>query len=107
MSPIDPNVMYSSIAHGQPNAWRRETGAESMLIRTKDGGETWEPLNKGYEDARKQFAEAIVIDREQPNRLYAAQRSGDIYASEDAGDSWTSVDARVPGVAHVKLARFS
>jgi photosystem II stability/assembly factor-like uncharacterized protein len=108
MSPTNPKVLYSSLAHGQPNSWRgRPGGAESMLIRSQDGGDTWEQLARGLSGAEKEFAEAIVIDREQPSRIYAAQRSGDIYASEDAGDSWSSVDARVPGVASAKLARFS
>ncbi len=107
MSPVDSNVLYSSLAHGQPNMWRRPTGAESMLVRTKDGGQSWEQLSRGLDGAQKEFAEAIIVDREEPNRLYAAQRSGDIYASEDGGDSWTSVDARVPGVSSAKIARFS
>jgi photosystem II stability/assembly factor-like uncharacterized protein len=108
MSPTNPKVLYSSLANGQPNSWRgRPGGAESLLIRSQDGGESWEQLSRGLAGADKEFAEAIVIDREQPSRIYAAQRGGDIYASEDAGDSWSSVDVRVPGVASAKLARFS
>jgi len=107
MSPSNPKVLYSSLAHGQPNSWRRPTGAESMLVRSKDGGESWEQLSRGLDGAQSGFAEAIIVDKEDPNRLFAAQRGGDIYASEDGGDSWTSVDAHVPGVASAKMARFS
>jgi photosystem II stability/assembly factor-like uncharacterized protein len=107
MSPVNPRILYSSLANGQPNQWRRPTGAESMLIRSTNGGESWEQLARGLDGAQKEFAEALVIDQDEPQRIYAAQRSGDIYATEDGGDSWVSVDARVPGVASAKLARFS
>ena len=33
MDPKNPDVLYSSLAHGQPNAWRRPTGAESLVVR--------------------------------------------------------------------------
>lgn len=104
MNQRDPNVLYSALAHGQPNSWRRATGAESAIIRSKDGGATWEQLEKGLTDLRQEFPEAILIDDENPSRLYAGFRSGDIYLSDDGGDSWAATDAKVPGIAHMELA---
>jgi len=107
MDPQDPRTLYASLAHGQPNQWRRPTGAESIIIRSKDGGRSWDRLQRGLEGADHEFAEAIVIDSQAPNCVYAVQRSGDLYASDDKGESWSAVDVRVPGVASAELARFA
>src|SRR6266542_2290701 len=105
MSPKDPNLLYSAVAHGQPGAWRArpETGSESLIIRSTDGGRQWEKLETGISGASKQFPEAIVIDPADPNRVFAACRNGDLFTSEDGGDSWASADAPLSHVADVKL----
>ena len=46
MHPQNPDVLYSAIAKGQPGQWRkRPTGAESLMIRSQDGGTSWQPLD--------------------------------------------------------------
>lgn len=105
MHPRRTDTLYSALAHGQPNQWRRETGAESVVIRSKDGGQNWERLERGLTEASHEFPEAILVDPEEPNRVYAACRNGDFYASEDEGGSWEAMDVKVPGVADVKLVR--
>jgi hypothetical protein len=103
MHPGDPRVLYSALAHGQPNAWRRPTGAESVIVRSRDGGATWETLDKGLGDAHHEFPESLIIDQENRGRIFAGCRNGDVYLSDDDGDSWTSTDAKVPGIAHMVL----
>jgi len=105
MHPRDPKVLYSAVAHGQPGRWRArpDTGSESLIIRSKDGGTQWEKLETGISGASKQFPEAIVIDPEDPACVYAACRNGDLYASEDGGDSWMVADAPLSHVADLKL----
>lgn len=99
MQPGHPNVLLSALAHGQPNQWRRPTGAECVMIRSKDGGKSWEMLSRGLDGVGVGFAEAIEFDPGNPDHVYAALRSGEIYASADAGDSWTRLDVKVPNVA--------
>ena len=106
MHPKNPDVLYAALANGQPGQWRkRPTGAESLLIRTKDGGKKWERLNGSLSEISKNFAEAIAIDEESPDRIYAALRSGDLYSSDDGGDHWTRLDAKVPSVSDMKCVR--
>lgn len=102
MHPKDPNILYSTLAHGQPSQWRRPTGAESVMVRTKDGGKKWERLDGQLSEISKNFAEAIAIDPSNPSHLYAALRSGDLFASGDGGDSWATLDAKVPSVSDMK-----
>lgn len=101
--PKNPNVLYSALAKGQPGQWRkRPTGAESILIRTLDGGKHWQQLDGSISEISKNFAEAIALDESDPDRLYAALRSGDLYASDDRGDTWAKLDIRVASVSDMK-----
>ena len=63
MHPKNPNVLYSALAKGQPGQWRkRPTGAESIIIRTLDGGKKWDQLDGKISEISKNFTEAIAID---------------------------------------------
>lgn len=94
--PSDPAIMYSALAKGAPPRWRRETGAEGALIRSQDGGRTWQEIDLGAAGSSKQFAEAITIDPAQPEHVFAGFRSGEIIASTDAGASWTKLPLTMP-----------
>lgn len=103
MHPKNPDVLYSALAKGQPGQWRkRPTGAESIIIRTLDGGKHWQQLNGNISEISKNFAEAIAIDESDPDRLYVALRSGDLYASDDSGESWTKLEVKVSSVSDMK-----
>jgi len=104
MHPKNPKVLYSAMAHGQPGRWRRPTGAESIIVRTKDGGSKWEQLEGGLSEVSKGFAEAVIIDEAKPEHLYAALRNGDLYSSQDSGDSWAKMDISVSSVSDMKCA---
>ncbi len=103
MHPMRPNVFYTAVANGSPRFWRsRPSGAESAVIRTKDGGASWEKLENGLEETRQTFAEAIAINPDSPDHLYAGLQSGNLYTTEDGGDSWMKLDVQVPPVLDMK-----
>ena len=85
--PHDPNRLYSALANGTAGRWsKRESGAEAAMIRSRDGGESWEEIGRGIDG--RQFPEAIVADAVSAGRVHAACRNGDFYSSDDAGESW-------------------
>ena len=103
MHPTKPNLFYTAVANGSPRMWRaRSTGAESAVIRSKDGGESWEKLTNGLEETQETFAEALIFDPADPERLYAGLQNGHLYTSEDGGDSWTKLDVEVSSVLDMK-----
>lgn len=103
MHPKDPSVLFSALANGQPGQWRkRESGAESMLIRSKDGGKSWQALNGTMSTSGKDFPEAIALDPADPNRVYAAMRGGELYASADGGDRWEKIGVQVASASDMK-----
>jgi photosystem II stability/assembly factor-like uncharacterized protein len=102
--PHDPNRMYSALATGTQGRWRRrDSGAESVMIRSDNGGKTWQRVGSNIDD--KQFPETIVADDEIAGRVYAGCRNGDFYTSEDAGDSWHSIslDLKVADLSSLTL----
>jgi photosystem II stability/assembly factor-like uncharacterized protein len=89
--PNDPARLYSALASGTSSRWRKsEKGADAIMIRSANGGATWERIGQGVND--KEFPEAIVVDVKTPGAVYAASRNGSFYASDDAGDSWRSLE---------------
>ena len=100
----NPKLLYTALANGQPGQWRRrDTGAESTMIRSLDGGKNWAPMGGGV--AAKDFPESIVVDEAFPGRVYAACRNGDFYSSEDSGDSWRAMNIglKVDDLSSMKL----
>ena len=105
LDPQNPSVLYSAIAHSQPPRWRqRPTCAESLVIRSSDGGKNWERIGQGIESEK--FPEAIAVDEAIPGRVYAACRNGDFYASDDNGATWQEMSIRlnVDDLSSIKIA---
>jgi photosystem II stability/assembly factor-like uncharacterized protein len=100
--PNCPDRLYSALAKGTQGRWRRRpTGAESVLIRSDDGGGNWERIGSGI--ATEDFPEALAFD--DAGRVYAGCRSGDLYSSEDAGQSWRRLDLRLPEITSIAFAK--
>ena len=97
MHPTRPEVLFSAMAKANPSRWvGREAGADSVVVRTTDGGAHWERLENGIEETSDRFPEAIVFDETEPDNLYLGLRTGEIYASSDCGDSWAALGITVP-----------
>lgn len=102
--PGQPEVMYAGLANGNPGAWRsRDSGAEGVLARTKDGGLTWEAADlSGIEGGSKAFTAAITTDASDPERVYAVLNNGELITSADSGTSWTSLGVNQRGTNDIK-----
>ena len=72
-------------------------------FRTTDGGETWQPVNKGLRSAQlpDQDAEVghcvhrLAMHRTRPDVLYM-QKHWDVMRSSDGGDVWHEVSGNLP-----------
>lgn len=103
MHPKNPKIIFAGLAHGQPTQWRsRSTGAESVVVRTSDGGSKWEKLDGGLSQASHEFPEALAFDESNPENLYAATRGGELFGSKDNGTSWSKYDIKTPSVSDMK-----
>ncbi|PQZ90327.1 glycosyl hydrolase [Arthrobacter sp. MYb227] len=92
---IVPNAADSNIIHVAMS-----TGG---VYRTNDGGDSWEPKNKGigadfFPDPEPEFGQCvhrITADAQNPDRLYA-QNHGGVYRTDNAGDQWVSIAGGLP-----------
>jgi photosystem II stability/assembly factor-like uncharacterized protein len=90
LDPTNPNRMYIAIS---------AAGA----FRTNDGGETWQPINRGLKSNFLPDEEAevghcvhrIALHPSRPGVLYM-QKHWDVMRSDDAGDNWYEVSGNLP-----------
>ena len=106
LHPKNADIIYAALAKGPPTQWRRRpSGAEGCLIQSTDGGKSWEKLNGEISKASRSFVEALTFDPSDSDRLYAAQRNGELFGSLDSGDNWFKLTVSVPEVSDMKAAR--
>lgn len=98
-------ILHSIVLH--PNdAHQVWVGISSAgVFHTADGGETWEPRNRGtradYMPDDKKYPEygqcvhCLVMAAGMPDRLYQQNHCG-MYRSDDGGRSWQSIEAGLP-----------
>jgi photosystem II stability/assembly factor-like uncharacterized protein len=106
MHPRDPHTLLTCLANGNPGQWKRATGPEAELVRSRDGGRTWEALQPDLPVATKRFANSIAYDPAYPDHLYAGLRKGELTASYDGGVTWEDLGIQLAAVNDVKVAHL-
>ncbi len=91
----NPLILYAAMWQHRRYPWAMESGGKtSGLYKSTDGGNTWNPMNKGIPDA---FGKSgISVSRANPERVFAVieaegEKAG-VYRSDDAGKSWQQVN---------------
>ena len=103
MHPGNPSIIYSALANNNPSRWRaRPSGAESVMIRTTDGGDHWEQVSNGLPDPSPVFTGAIGFDQDNPDFVVASLNNGELISSSDGGQSWNKLGVTTPPVSDLK-----
>jgi photosystem II stability/assembly factor-like uncharacterized protein len=133
--PKDPNTIYISAGDGVPPWWsnnamfiaeqrkavltgetayfmwpsrlKRPTGADTVIFRTRNAGESWEPIMKGLPNTLSLFPTVWALDvscpsPSEPCQIFFGTTSGELYWSRDAGESWSEIMHNLPGITHLK-----
>jgi len=66
------------------------TGAKGHVLRTMDGGETWQAL--ALPTPANATIWGLATHPANANRIVAFSLFGEVYVSEDAGDSWRKIE---------------
>lgn len=84
---------------------RYPADAKLVVNRTRDGGKTFETLNKGLPDSAYDlvYRHCLAIDGT-GNKLAFGSTTGGMWSSDDGGDSWSLLPTRLPPVHAVAFA---
>jgi photosystem II stability/assembly factor-like uncharacterized protein len=72
----------------------------SHLFRSKDGGKTWEDVDKGQLPNVPHHA--VVIRPDKPKTVYVGNDAG-VFVSHDSGDTWMNMTGNLPNAMVVDL----
>ena len=90
LSPNDDSLMFMCGAVGNPTVWRRTHAANGWVLRTRDGGRTWEDANRGLPVMSRSNIEAFTAACYPGGyELYAGNTDGEFYTSADEGETWS------------------
>ncbi len=85
-------------------------GGSARVWRSRNAGETWEPLGAGNGDGLPDgffvgvMRDAMSMDQHERPGLYFGSRSGSVWASFNFGGSWTELVRDLPDVMVVRAA---
>ncbi len=126
MDPADPETLYAAFWQRTRQKWNdprnHAASAGSGIFRSRDGGKTWQPINRGLPEARFRGRIGLDICLTVPNVLYALVdnyeisrqpseqelrdpygvpscgfiKGATVYRSDDRGDSWKQVSGATP-----------
>ncbi len=101
--PHDPDTVY--IVPIESDMFRCTPEGKLRVYRTRDGGDSWEPLTRGLpqKDALETvLRDGLACDVLNPAGVYFGTRSGRVWASADGGASWETAAEGLPPVVCVK-----
>ena len=105
--PKDSRTLYLGVAEEPPPFWlERPTKANGALMRSSDGGSTWQQLAGGFPAPLESMVECIEFDPQVPDHVfvgtggegarYIKLDKGEIFHSGDGGDNWQKLPFGFP-----------
>ena len=105
MHPHDPDTVY--IVPIKSDEFRVVPEAKMRVYRTKNGGDSWEPLSDGlpqHDSYECVLRDALAADSHAPAGLYVGTRGGKLFASANDGERWAEIADALPPICCVKAA---
>ena len=105
VDPHDANTVY--IIPIESDEFRCTPEAKLRVYRTRDGGESWEPLTAGlpqHDAFETILRDGMKADANDPTGLYFGTRNGKLFGSNNGGDSWKTISEGLPAITCVKTA---
>ncbi|HEU4769695.1 MAG TPA: hypothetical protein VFS77_20170 [Pyrinomonadaceae bacterium] len=104
----DPHEVNSVfIVPLESDEFRCTPEAKLRVYRTRNGGESWDPLTNGLpqENAFETvLRDGLCTDDLKPAGIYFGTRNGKLFGSNNGGDSWQSIAKGLPPIVCVKTS---
>lgn len=87
--PTDPDLLFVAGAPGYPPNWFAINRSRSMILRSRDGGRSFERLRSGLPSGqRPSFGAMTLAAWDGGYAVYAGDTDGQIFETRDGGESW-------------------
>lgn len=100
---IDPrreSVQFVAGGEADPFHWMQEKTAKAHVLRSRDGGESWEKVHGGMPARFDASFEAMSLHSWPGGcSVYAGNTDGEIWSTDDDGASWQRIAADLPPVS--------
>jgi photosystem II stability/assembly factor-like uncharacterized protein len=103
--PHEPRTVY--LAPLASDAMRAFPDGAMAVYRSRDGGDTWEPLREGLPQRNAYmlpYRLAMTTDHQDPAGIYLGTTTGQIFFSPDAGDHWEQIADYLPPILSLETA---
>ncbi|NNF33425.1 MAG: hypothetical protein HKN68_04920 [Saprospiraceae bacterium] len=91
----NPRIMYAGMWTFRRKPWRFDGGGkETAVYRSKDGGDTWHKVMKGFPD-QPMARIGVQVAQSNPSVVYVItefEDKGSLYRSDNRGESWRMVN---------------
>lgn len=104
--PQEPDTIFVFPLAGAEGRFPPE--GRARVWRSRDAGETWQPLERGLPDSFfvGVMRDAMCTDQHETPGVYFGARNGSVWASADEGETWREIAANLPDVMVVRAARI-
>jgi hypothetical protein len=100
--PLDPKTAW--VVPADADQKRQAIDGALRVLRTEDGGKTWQDLRRGLPDERAyDVVYRHALDQHEDDLVFGST-TGNVYWSEDRGDSWHTLGQNFPPVYSVRIA---
>ena len=102
--PQDPNTAW--FVPAKKDEFRYPVDAKFVVTRTRDGGKSFEALDKGLPDPPAYdlvYRHALAVD-DSGEKLVMGSTTGSLWISENGGESWSVLSRHLPPVFCVRFA---
>jgi photosystem II stability/assembly factor-like uncharacterized protein len=101
-SPEDDRLLFLAGSRETPADWRHTHHADGTIMRSRDGGQTWEPCRAGIPDDLHANIEAMALASYPGGYdLFAGTTDGDVFTSRDRGETWALAAGGLEAVSKV------
>jgi photosystem II stability/assembly factor-like uncharacterized protein len=99
--PKDENILYMAGASGAPSpSWKELRSANPGILRSRDGGRSWDDLMNGLPNLIPGNIEAMCAHQSDYGlSMFAGTSVGDIWGSDDGGENWALIASNLPPIS--------